>query len=212
MKNDKKELIFSAMEELIWEMPCSEISVEAIAKRAGIGKGSIYYYFDSKEEILSSVIERSYRRAVYEYYNSVTARPGTSAIERIKLLFQSVIKKEFGASEKNILHILTQNEDLMLHHLMNCIAVREIAPVLASLLKEGIAEGTITTDTPDESAEMIVAVLTFFLDDGIFPSSSASKMRVRRYNKMKILAKVLDSSMQTKKGSFDFLFSMNTDL
>lgn len=39
-----------------------EISVESIARKAGMGKGSVYYYFDSKDEILGNVIERSYRR------------------------------------------------------------------------------------------------------------------------------------------------------
>ena len=66
MKNDKKEQIFDAMEQLLLTIPSGEISVDAIAKQAGIGKGSIYYYFKSKDEILSAVIERSYRRAIRE--------------------------------------------------------------------------------------------------------------------------------------------------
>ena len=52
MKKNKRELIIDAMEQLMAEIPYSEISVDAIAKQAEIGKGSIYYYFKSKDEIL----------------------------------------------------------------------------------------------------------------------------------------------------------------
>ena len=49
MKNDKKELIFDALEQLMSRMAYKDISVDTIAKQAGIGKGSIYYYFESKD-------------------------------------------------------------------------------------------------------------------------------------------------------------------
>ena len=200
---DKRELIFAATEELISEMPYGEISVEAIAARAGIGKGSIYYYFSGKDEILELVVERCYKRAVREYLDSLSERGVISAAGKMKLLFESVIKREFSSKEKNVLHFINLNNDLSLHRILNFVAVKVISPVLAQLLRECIAEGTVTTDTPDESAEMIVAVLTFFLDDSIFPDS-----RERIPQKMKILAKVLESSLQTEKGTFDFLLSV----
>ena len=47
MKNDKKEQIFDAMEQLLLTVPSGEISVDAIAKQAGIGKGSICLLYTS---------------------------------------------------------------------------------------------------------------------------------------------------------------------
>lgn len=84
---------------------------------------------------------------------------------------------------------------------MKYIAVQEISPILTDLLKQGIAEGSIETDTPKESAEMIVAVLTFFLDDTIFPEDP-----VNVKNKLKIFARVLETCLKTEDGSFDFLY------
>ena len=54
--NQKKDLILDAMQELMNKSNAQTISVSDIAKKAGIGKGSIYYYFKSKEEILEGVI------------------------------------------------------------------------------------------------------------------------------------------------------------
>lgn len=205
MKNDKKEQIFDAMEQLLLTVPSGEISVDAIAKQAGIGKGSIYYYFKSKDEILSAVIERSYRRAIREYFNSISAEKNAlknmTALEKIKRLFQNLIKEDFQNNEQNLIVTLHLADDLTLHKKMKYIAVQEIAPILTDLLKQGIAEGSIETDTPKESAEMIVAVLTFFLDDTIFPETPTSMK-----NKLKIFARVLETSLKTEEGSFDFLY------
>ncbi|MCI5844482.1 MAG: TetR/AcrR family transcriptional regulator [Oscillospiraceae bacterium] len=205
MKNDKKEQIFDAMEQLLLTVPSGEISVDAIAKQAGIGKGSIYYYFKSKDEILSAVIERSYRRAIREYFNSISAEKNAlknmPALEKIKRLFQNLIKEDFQNNEQNLIVTLHLADDLALHKKMKYIAVQEIAPILTDLLKQGIAEGSIETDTPKESAEMIVAVLTFFLDDTIFPETPTSMK-----NKLKIFARVLETSLKTEEGSFDFLY------
>lgn len=204
-KQDKKELIFDALEELMVTVPYAEISVEAIAKKAGIGKGSIYYYFKSKDEILYEVIERSYRRITRDYFETIRNLPEMSAIEKIKRLFISTVKKEFSKTERNMLTELHILDDRDIHYKMKTIAIQEISPILTELLKEGVAEGSIRTQTPRESAEIIVAVMTLFLDETIFTDSSESVL-----NKLKILSNVLETCLCTEKGSFDFLFEPRT--
>ena len=206
MKKDKKELILDAMEQLMAVMAYSEISVDSIARQAGIGKGSIYYYFKSKDEILYSLIEQSYRRAIREYFDIMCSKSEASALEKIKQLFQSIIKEDFSGNEKNILLTLNLNEDQLLHSRMKYTAVREISPVLSELLLQGIREGSIKTDTPKESAEMIVAILTFFMDDTLFPHNRSEIL-----TRLKILAGVLETCLQTEKGSFDFLYTSNNE-
>ena len=60
--NKKSDLILDSMQRLMQKKDTRSISVSEIAKEAGIGKGSIYYYFKSKEEIVDAVIERSKRQ------------------------------------------------------------------------------------------------------------------------------------------------------
>ena len=85
MKQDKKQLILDSMEQLMADEPYGDISVDSIAKKAGIGKGSIYYYFCSKEEILDSVISRCYKKALHEYFCEINSCETT--LEKIKKLF-----------------------------------------------------------------------------------------------------------------------------
>ncbi len=57
MEKNKKEMIYQGTLSLIEEnYNFSQIKVGDIAKRANIGKGTIYEYFDSKDEVISQSI------------------------------------------------------------------------------------------------------------------------------------------------------------
>ena len=109
MKNDKRERILDAAEQLMSQMQNREISVNMIAKEAQIGKGSVYYYFESKEEIIEAVVERCYKRIILEFFSEM--QTGSSAIDKIKLLFRSVVKEEFFGKQKNLIGSLHLHED-----------------------------------------------------------------------------------------------------
>lgn len=197
MKQDKRDLIYDALEALMCDIPFKEISVEAIAQKANVGKGSIYYYFDSKDEILDAVIERSFRRAVREYLDKIHCE--RTALGRIKELFNSIIEKDFADSRRNLIVTLHLSDDLVLHNKLKEIAVQEISPILTVLLEQGVEEGSIKVEYPKESAEIIVTTLTVFLDGSKQDVVSTKK-------KLKIFAGVLETCLKTPKGSFDFLF------
>ena len=93
-------------------------------------------------------------------------------------------------------------DNLMLHMKMMMTAVKTISPILKTLLEEGASNGSIRTDYPEESAEMIIAMLTFLLDKSFFPSDNEGI-----YRKLKLYAGVLETCLQAEKGSFDFLFT-----
>ena len=61
---DKKELILNAMQELLKEGNAGTASVSDIAKKAGIAKGGIYYYFRSKEEVIDELVDRQYSKII----------------------------------------------------------------------------------------------------------------------------------------------------
>lgn len=201
IKRDKREQIYDALEQLLGEMPFKDISVETIARQAGMGKGSVYYYFGSKEEILDNMVERSYRRAVREYLNSVS--PTQTALGRIKELFRSVIRRDFADSRHNLIVTLNLHDDPGLHKKLKAVAVQELSPILTVLLEQGIEEGSIQMEYPRESAEIIVSVLTLFLDNKQDKGSIVKKL--------KIFSNVLETCLKTPKGSFDFLIDTVED-
>lgn len=201
MKN-KTDLILTSAEELMCTManPAQDITVDMIAKKAGIGKGSIYYYFESKEEIIDAVIERSYSMAINEYFEKINKHSTTS--EKLKALFRSMLTEEFKNSRKNVILPLHVQDDFLLHHKMMMIAIKTVSPILTEILIKGREEGAVHTESPKESAEMIVAMLVFLLDRSFFPADNESTLR-----KLKLYANVLETCLKTEKESFNFLFT-----
>ncbi len=203
MSENKIDVILNSAEELMCSVtqPNKEITVDMIAKNAGIGKGSIYYYFKSKDEIVDAVIERSYSAAIREYFNDI--RNCLNTFDKIKTLFRAILKEEFWDKSKNIIITLHLQDDIVIHYKLMMTAIKTVSPLLTALLAEGQSEGAIHTESPKESAEMIVAMLTFLLNSKFFPSDKESALR-----KMKLYAHVLETCFETPKGSFDFLFTL----
>lgn len=56
-KKSKKELLFSAAMSIIGERGYSGASVDEIASKAGVAKGVVYYYFDSKAALAEQLIK-----------------------------------------------------------------------------------------------------------------------------------------------------------
>lgn len=201
MSENKVEQILNSAEELMCSMEeINSLTVDMIAKNAGIGKGSIYYYFKSKEEIVDAVIERSYSAAIREYFK--TMNHCSTAFDKIKQLFRSMLREEFRDNSKNVMLSLHVQDDIVLHYKLMMTAIRTVSPILMELLIEGKNDGLIYTDTPKESAEMIVAMLTFLLNNSFFPSDDESM-----YRKLQLYAQILDTCLKAEPGSFDFLFT-----
>ena len=62
---EKELLIFKAFKDILYsDSDITKITVSEIAKKAGIGKGTVYEYFESKEEIIAKSL-------VYNFYEEV---------------------------------------------------------------------------------------------------------------------------------------------
>ena len=90
LKNEKKSRIVAAAAQVFAQRGFSGTSVAEIAVQAGIGKGTIYEYFNSKEDLFF---------AVFEWYHSITATGltvnisvlGGSATQRLEALNDAII-------------------------------------------------------------------------------------------------------------------------
>ena len=84
----KYDKILDALSELLSDQNIQNISVSDIARKAGIGKGSIYYYFPSKEAILDALIQRSYKKPLQTAKN-LANQTEISPFTRMAMIFQA---------------------------------------------------------------------------------------------------------------------------
>lgn len=169
----KYDKILDALQELLGKKEIQNVSVSEIAQTAGIGKGSIYYYFPSKDAILEALVERDYEKPL-ETAKNLAQQTDVSPFTRMAMLFQACRNSsmEFrirrnadaamGAPEQSYIH------QKYLNHL-----ITELKPVLTDIIRQGVESGQIHFDRPAALAEIVLIVLAVKLDNSLVPSSQA---------------------------------------
>ncbi|MGC8976323.1 MAG: TetR/AcrR family transcriptional regulator [Candidatus Ratteibacteria bacterium] len=61
---NKKELILKIAEKIISEKGYTKTTIDEIAKKSGIGKGTFYLYFKNKEDLFLSIIENGLEKLI----------------------------------------------------------------------------------------------------------------------------------------------------
>jgi AcrR family transcriptional regulator len=69
----KKEIVLKVAQEIFAKYGISKATIDDIAKAAGIGKSSIYYYFQNKEDIFRAVIESQVQMVQQQITNAIDA-------------------------------------------------------------------------------------------------------------------------------------------
>lgn len=167
----KSEQILDALQELLETKDIEAISVSEIAKTAGIGKGSIYYYFPSKDAILEALIERNYEKPI-ETAKSLVEQTNISPFMRMAMIFQACRNSSLEfRSHRNVSVSHDALENSLLHQKYLNHLVTELKPVLTEIIKQGVKNGEIHFDYPAALAEIVLIVLAVKIDNTLIPST-----------------------------------------
>lgn len=113
-------------------------SVSDIMKTVGIAKGTLYYHFSSKEEILDALIARIVERMV-ERANKILAAPNLSVPQKMVGIILEMNITSNGEGE--IIKTLHHPQNALFHQKSYRLSVQRICPILTEVVKEGIEEG-----------------------------------------------------------------------
>ena len=195
----KSQKILDALQQLLEEKSIRHISVSEIAEKAGIGKGSIYYYYPSKDAIVDALIRRSYEQPLLTA-KSLSSRTDISSFTRMAMLFQAcrnssvVFIRQKHRSE-------TSAQDLaLLHQKYLNYLVSELKPVLTEIISQGIACGEIHFDYPAALSEIALIVLAVKLDNSLVPSAPEEIE-----DTLKGLISLLEKGTGVPAGTLDYL-------
>jgi AcrR family transcriptional regulator len=77
-KSERRAAIVRAAEALLHRNPAADFTVEALARRAGLAKGTVYLYFGSREEVLLALHEKQIHE-LFDVLERTLAAPGADA-------------------------------------------------------------------------------------------------------------------------------------
>lgn len=199
--NSKYELIIDALQELLQDKNIQSISVSEIAQAAGIGKGSIYYYFPSKDAILEALIERSYKKPL-ETAKNLANQTEIAPFVRMAMIFEACRNASAEYLHQNSTHnIVDPHEQAYLYQKYVSYLIHELKPQLSEIIRQGIALGDIQFDDPDALAEIVLIVLTATLGN----SPSDYGMEDHSKDLLRAFISLLEKGTGTPAGALNYL-------
>jgi len=90
--SDAGQRLMEAATDLIWENSYGSTSVDAICEKAGVKKGSFYYFFESKSDLAVAALEADWKCARQRF--DAFFSPATPPLERLSDYFDFVVERQ----------------------------------------------------------------------------------------------------------------------
>ncbi|HYJ92217.1 MAG TPA: TetR/AcrR family transcriptional regulator [Pyrinomonadaceae bacterium] len=188
------DAILDATEKLLARYGYKKMTIDDLAHEVGIGKGTVYLYFPSKEEIALTHIDRIIERMKSCLWNiaksdvSPASKIKKMLIERVMFRFDSVQHYSLSLNE-----MLAQIRPKLLQRRKRYFA--EEASILAGVLAEGSAAG-IFADDAEKYAEALVIATNSLLPYSLSTFELGSREEIK--NKASSLADVLVAGVERR--------------
>lgn len=160
---ERKNEILDVAEQLFGTKGFDNTSTNDILNEIGIARGTLYYHFKSKEEILDAMIDRMIRRLARKA-EKIVSQKDVPVLQRLTMMMLA-LNAGGDKFEHEILEQVHKPQNALMHQKMQERMLSGITPLIAALIKEGIAQGVCRTDYPEEVAEMTFLYANTIFDD-----------------------------------------------
>lgn len=148
---ERRNEILDVAERLFGTKGFDHTSTNDILDEVGIARGTLYYHFKSKEDILDAVINRITEQLIIKAKNIVNQKE-VPVLKRLTLTI-SALNVE-GPLGSEIMEQVHKPQNALLHQKMQESLLTEVNPLITELIEEAIEQGICQTDYPEEVVEM----------------------------------------------------------
>lgn len=171
-------------------------SVNDIIGHAGVAKGTFYWYFKSKEELLDALVARHHEQ-LFTQIRPILEEQHGCALDKLRGIF--AVHDALRHDTPDLREYFHRPENLLLHLKQLALERKKLGPILAQILRQGCDEGAFDTPHPDTAAEFLLLTLGV-LAHPVGPTDAQSQAERRDG-----LRDLLERALGARPGSLDFL-------
>ena len=148
---------------------------DIIDQLGGLSKGAIYHHFKSKEDILVAVTDKITAES-NQMLAVIRDRSDLNGKEKLQTIFKVSINRPVQNDIFTVAPDFHNNPKLLfslLHDTIDNAAPNYILPII----RQGISDGSIKTDYPEQLAELILLVANVWMNPMIFDSTVEESCR-----------------------------------
>ncbi len=151
----RRNEILGVARQLVYTRGYEQMSIQEILDALKISKGAFYHYFDSKPALLEALIDRMGEEALAHFLPLMDA-PALTALEKLNQYFSSALawkttQKEYLLA---LLRVWYSDDNAIIRQKVLGKMLKWVAPSFARVVRQGIAEGTLSTEFPEQATEI----------------------------------------------------------
>lgn len=138
--NDTRELIMKMAVKLFAEKGYHQTSMETIARKAGLGKGTLYWHFSGKQELFNSIISELTGK-LFDLIEEVVEDDRLNPDEKLREIIS--IKLKFVVENLELSRIIINNIQFTNEDFKDILLLRHKENIqrIARVIEEGINKG-----------------------------------------------------------------------
>lgn len=178
---DKKTRILNAAAELFADKPFHKVLLSDVARAAAVGKGTLYLYFKSKDDLYLAVLFRGFSRLVDKLKKQVE-RNDAPADSQMK----AVVEELFNHLYDNAVFF-----ELLRGAIVNCPNDGEwnekrieMRSIIETVIRNGVAQGIFADDLPQLSSLYIPGIIRSV---SLFPPEGVGREAILEHAKQFVL-------------------------
>lgn len=158
-KCDKREAILHAAWDLIRHYGYSKTTIDDIAKKAGVGKGTVYLYFKSKTDIMLGLTDLTNERITTELERIASQEKPPEERLRACVVYRLMTLYD-------LVHRYPHSEDVIASMLPEIVErldryVRRHGELLGQIVREGCSAGLLTAADPEATGHLLADLFEF---------------------------------------------------
>lgn len=150
---NKRAEILKVAERLFATKPFHEVKLDDVAAKARIGKGTIYIYFKSKEDVYASLV-RDGMSTLLEHLRQQLAEQQRPGREELRLVVTELVR--FAAARPNMYQLLRTVLPKPCDGRFS-ESRRGLVQLIQNVIERGIARGELRDPQPGLTAQFILA-------------------------------------------------------
>lgn len=195
---ERKTEILDAAEGLFYTKGYHNTTIMDILNAVGIAKGTFYYHFQSKEEVMDAIIQRVIEKDVRTAKEILRNGALTPQQKLHRILMAQ--RPEQGGDKDLLITQLHSPGNAEMHQKSIIRSIKSLAPVMAQVIKEGIEMGTFHTDYPEETMEVLILAGQNLFDATMF-QWTAQELEL----KINGFTAIMEQLLGVEKGSCSFM-------
>ncbi|XID92257.1 TetR/AcrR family transcriptional regulator [Paenibacillaceae bacterium WGS1546] len=169
----RRNEILDAADVLFAQKGFDGTSTSDILDKVGIARGTLYYHFKSKEDMMDALIER-YNARLLSAAQEIAADKSIPVVERMTRVVMALNLS--GGSSQVIMEHIHKPQNALMHQKIQKVIVNGVPPILTGIIEEGITQGVFDTRYPYECMEMVVIYASTVFDGDMVAMTNEERM------------------------------------